>query len=60
VREVGSAGSYLSASPLRLHVGLGEHARADRLTIQWPSGKRQVLEQVPGNRVMTVDEADAR
>jgi hypothetical protein len=60
VREVGSAGSYLSASPLRLHVGLGEHARAERLTVQWPSGKRQVLEQVPGNRVMTLDEADAR
>jgi hypothetical protein len=60
VREVGSAGSYLSASPLRLHVGLGGHALAERLTVQWPGGKRQVLEQVPGNRVMTLDETDAR
>lgn len=60
VREVGGAGSYLSASPPALHVGLGDRRIVDRLTVQWPSGKRQVLEGVPADRRLTLDEADAR
>jgi hypothetical protein len=58
-REIWSAGSYLSASDLRLHLGLGRETRA-RLEILWPSGKTQVLQDVAAGQVLTVDEADAQ
>ncbi|MGH9159398.1 MAG: CRTAC1 family protein [Vicinamibacteraceae bacterium] len=60
IREIGAAGSYLSASDLRLHVGLGRNDTVDRLTIHWPSGRRQTLERVAGNQQVVLDEQDAR
>jgi hypothetical protein len=51
------AGSgYLSQNDGRLHFGLGAATKADKLTIHWPSGKEQVLENLPVDRVMTVEE----
>jgi hypothetical protein len=41
VRFLNGGGSYLSASERRLLVGLGEEDRIDRLTVTWPSGRRQ-------------------
>jgi enediyne biosynthesis protein E4 len=35
-RRVRSDGSYLSASDLRVHVGLGSSARVDAITVEWP------------------------
>ncbi|MPY89448.1 MAG: hypothetical protein GEU99_16165 [Luteitalea sp.] len=60
VREIGAAGSYLSASDLRLHVGLGRNESVDRLIIQWSSGRRQTLERITGNQQIVLDEQDAR
>lgn len=60
LREISMAGSYLSSTDLRLYFGLGREPRAARLEILWPSGKTQILENVPGNRVVTLDEANAR
>ena len=34
-------GSYLSASDRRLLVGLGSADRAERVTVLWPSGRKQ-------------------
>jgi hypothetical protein len=51
------AGSgYLSQNDPRVHFGLGTAAKVDRLTITWPSGTRQVLDNLPVDRVMTVEE----
>jgi hypothetical protein len=50
-----SAGSYLSASDKRLHFGLGA-AREARVEIHWPSGRRQVLDHISVDRVLTVQE----
>ena len=51
------AGSgYLSQDDARVHFGLGAAARVDRLTVTWPSGIRQVLDNVPVDRVVTVEE----
>ncbi|MFL6416338.1 MAG: CRTAC1 family protein [Bryobacteraceae bacterium] len=41
--EVRSAGSYLSQSDLRLHFGLGDRRRADKVEVFWPSGQTEVL-----------------
>ncbi len=43
-------GSYLSASDRRLLIGLGEAERADRITVCWPSGRRQVFRDLAARR----------
>jgi hypothetical protein len=58
--EIRPSGSYLSTSDPRLHVGLGQATAADRLEIEWPRGKKQVLEGVRANRILDLDEANAR
>jgi hypothetical protein len=51
------AGSgYLSQDDPRLHFGLGTVAKVDRITITWPSGTKQVLENVAADRILTVEE----
>ena len=44
--EVRSGGSYLSQSDLRLHFGLGDHNKIDKLDIFWPSGKVETLKNL--------------
>jgi hypothetical protein len=56
VREVGAQGPYLSQNTLVQHVGLGEAESVDSLTVQWPSGGRQVLEEVPVDTLLHVEE----
>ena len=56
IGEVRSGGSYLSQSDLRLHFGLGNARRIDRLEIRWPSGASQVEKDLPINRVITIRE----
>jgi hypothetical protein len=56
IDEVRSGGSYLSQNDLRLHFGLGAASRADRIEIAWPSGARQVMEDIVGNRILTIAE----
>ncbi len=54
--EVRSGGSYLSQSDLRLHFGLAAARSAERIEIDWPSGTRQVLRNIAGDRVVAVEE----
>jgi enediyne biosynthesis protein E4 len=39
-----------------VHFGLGASAKAREIEILWPSGTRQVLKDVTGDRVVTIDE----
>jgi hypothetical protein len=52
-----STSGYLSQGDHRLHFGLGDVARIDRIEIRWPSGKLQTLEGVRANQLITVTEA---
>jgi enediyne biosynthesis protein E4 len=52
--EIRSGGSYLSQSDLRLHFGLGEAKRIDKVEIQWPNGRAQVFEGVDVDRFYRV------
>jgi enediyne biosynthesis protein E4 len=49
VRWITGGGSYLSASDRRLSIGLGGADRADRVTVNWPSGRKQEFGKLPGN-----------
>ena len=53
---VSTAGSYLSSNDKRAHFGLGEDQSALAIEILWPSGIRQTLTNVAGDRVFRVDE----
>ena len=52
--EVRSGGSYLSQSDLRLHFGLAGHDHVDSVEITWPSGKKEILKDVSGDRFYAV------
>lgn len=52
-----TAGSYLSASDSRVHFGLGAEKSAT-VEIRWPSGRKQVLENMAADRVVTVKEPE--
>jgi hypothetical protein len=55
-RERTAGSGYLSQDDPRIHFGLGAAKKIDRLTITWPSGTKQVLENLPVDRIMTVEE----
>ena len=60
MRVLGAEPSYLSQSPPgEAHFGLGKVAVVDRLEIRWPSGTRQVLEDLPARATVSVREGEA-
>jgi enediyne biosynthesis protein E4 len=50
IRRVVGGGSYLAAADRRVHLGLGNAAKVDRLEVAWPSGRQEVWTDVPGIR----------
>ncbi len=56
VREIFPTGSYLSTSDTRLYFGLGAETRITRLEIQWPSGKKQTLQDLKADQILILDE----
>jgi hypothetical protein len=56
VRDVKAGSSYLAQNDLRVHFGLGEAQRADRLEIRWPSGTVDTMENIDANQILTVKE----
>jgi hypothetical protein len=55
-QTVHSGSSYCSASDLALTFGLGKDASAGVIEIEWPSGARQKLTNVPANQRMEIKE----
>jgi hypothetical protein len=53
---VSTAGSYLSSNDKRAHFGLGTDSVARSIEIRWPSGIRQTLTDVAGDRIIKIDE----
>jgi len=56
---VTTASSYLSSSDKRVHFGLGSDAAAQSVEIHWPSGVKQSLSNVRGDRMVQIDEPDS-
>ncbi len=51
--------SLSSGSDTVAHFGLGRFRKASKLTIEWPSGRVQVLRDVRGDRLLSVQEPSA-
>jgi enediyne biosynthesis protein E4 len=58
VDQVTSGSSYLAQHDQRVHFGLGTAAKADRLEVAWPSGRVDVLENLPANHVIAIREGE--
>ncbi len=56
VSEVRSGGSYLSQNDLRLHFGLGDQTKVDRLEVLWPGGAKSVLTDLEVDREIVVSQ----
>jgi hypothetical protein len=56
VREVKAGSSYMAQNDRRVHFGLGQAKRADRLEIIWPSGRVDVLNDIEANQILTIQE----
>ena len=52
---VTTASSYLSSSDKRVHFGLGLDTAAKTIEIHWPSGTRQILENVRADQILQVE-----
>ena len=60
VRTLTLARGYLSTSEPIVHFGLGSNTRIQRLTVDWPSGRRQAFSDLAADRRYTITEpADA-
>ncbi len=59
VRTVDGGGSYISASERRVHFGLGDATRLDRLEVRWPSGRVEVRCDLPANKILEWAESDS-
>ncbi|PYX13289.1 MAG: hypothetical protein DMG87_21870 [Acidobacteria bacterium] len=56
--EVRAGGSYLSSNDPRLHFGLGAEATMTEVEIRWPSGKIEVLNNIPADFIYTIIEGE--
>jgi hypothetical protein len=45
LQEVSGGSGFSAQNQRRLHFGLGDAAMVDRVDVQWPSGRRQTIEQ---------------
>ena len=51
-------GSYLSASDVRVHVGLGQATSSVTLAVKWPSGQVDVFHHVEADQNLRLIEGD--
>ncbi len=49
-----TAVGYNSSSDKRVHFGLADAVKADRIEVIWPSGQRQILENVKADQILTI------
>ena len=58
VQEFQPVKGYMSSVDPRLNFGVGKNTKIDSVHIDWPSGKRTVLKEVPANQVLFPKEAN--
>jgi hypothetical protein len=53
-RHARSDGSYLSASDVRVHIGLAASPRVDSVIVEWPDGARETFRGMEADRIVTL------
>ena len=59
LRHCQTDGSYLSASDVRVHVGIGSNTSIRAVEVTWPSGTTTTLTDVPVDKASTVTEGSS-
>jgi len=59
-RRAHTDSSYLSASDVRVHFGLGEDARIEKLIVYWPDGRTEAWDKIEVDRIMTIRQGTGR
>ena len=59
VQEVRAGSSYLSMDSIDLEFGLGTASVVEEVTIRWPSGRTQTLQNLPVDRLTVVTEPES-
>jgi len=54
---VSTSAGYQSSRDHRAHFGLGPFKTVKQVEIRWPSGTKQVLKDLPGNKIHRIEEA---
>ncbi len=57
VRQIMPMTGFLSCNEPYLHIGLGKAATIEKLTVDWPSGARQILTNLNANHLYVIHEA---
>jgi hypothetical protein len=60
VRGQGGGMHKFSQNYQRVHFGLGQHTKVDQLTVKWPSGTVQRLEDIPADQILKIKECAAK
>jgi hypothetical protein len=58
MREVKSGSGYLGQSDLRLHFGLGDASRVERIDVRWPTGDVETIRNVAADQIVTITEGN--
>jgi hypothetical protein len=53
-RSVRSDSSYLSASDMRVHFGLGNKPEIESVLVCWPGGGKERFDRIPADRIVTL------
>ena len=56
--EVRGGSSYLSQNDLRLHFGFGKETNIDTVEVSWPSGKKDVIKNLPTDFIYRIVEGE--
>jgi len=56
ISEVKGGASYISQNDLRQHFGLEKNDKMDEVTIRWPNGAMESLQNIPADYIYTVVE----
>ena len=54
MRQIYTERGVVASEPATVHFGLGEDTVISKLTIHWPNGQLQVLEDLPVDKLLTI------
>jgi len=60
LRRAHTDGSYLSASDIRVHFGLGEDTKIEKLIANWPDGRCEEWDRLEVDRMVTIRQGTGR
>jgi enediyne biosynthesis protein E4 len=59
-RRAHTDGSYLSANDVRVHFGLGEDTKIEKLIVNWPDGRQEEWNRLEIDRIVTIRRGTGR